>query len=186
MQTFLRVGIALGVLVLAASFATSAALEEIGGSAAGTPAVKTKSRAPDFVGINHWINSEPLTMAQLRGKVVLVDFWTYACGNCMNTLPHVTRWYDTYKDRGFVVVGVHTPELAFEYSTSNVQTAVERHGIKYPVAQDNEYATWKAYDNQYWPAEYLIDQNGTIVLEHFGEGGYEEMESTIRRLLHAP
>jgi peroxiredoxin len=140
--------------------------------------------APNFVGISSWLNSGPLSIADLRGKVVLVDFWTYGCINCTRTLPHVTRLYDTYQDRGLVVVGVHTPEFPFEKVTSNVQTAIKRHGIKYPVAQDNDYATWKAYHNQYWPAQYIIDRNGTIVFEHAGEGQYDEIERTIQKLLN--
>ena len=140
--------------------------------------------APNFVGISNWLNSGPLNLADLRGKIVLVDFWTYGCINCARTLPHVTRLYDAYKDRGLVVVGVHTPEFPFEKVTSNVQTAVKRHGIKYPVAQDNDYATWNAYHNQYWPAQYIIDRNGTIVFEHAGEGQYDKIERTIQKLLN--
>lgn len=139
--------------------------------------------APEFSGINKWLNSEPLTMASLRGKVVLVDFWTYSCINCLRTLPFVTKWYDRYRDKGLVVIGVHTPEFPFERETPNVETAIKRSAIHYPVAQDNRYATWKAYDNQYWPASYLVDRKGKIVLKHFGEGGYGEMESAIRQLL---
>jgi thiol-disulfide isomerase/thioredoxin len=146
----------------------------------------TQRAAPNFVGISSWLNSGPLSIANLRGKVVLVDFWTYGCINCTRTLPHVTRLYDTYQDRGLVVVGVHTPEFPFEKVTSNVQTAIKRHGIKYPVAQDNDYSTWKAYHNQYWPAQYIIDRNGTIVFEHAGEGQYDEIEQTIQRLLNSP
>jgi cytochrome c biogenesis protein CcdA/thiol-disulfide isomerase/thioredoxin len=139
--------------------------------------------APDFTGISHWLNSNPLTISQLKGKVVLVDFWTYSCINCIRTLPYVTGWYNTYHDKGFVVVGVHTPEFAFEKDTANVQDAIERFGIKYPVAQDNDYGTWNAYNNEYWPAEYLINQNGEIVHEHFGEGDYDVTENAIRELL---
>lgn len=141
--------------------------------------------APEFTGISAWLNSPPLTMAQLRGKVVLIDFWTYSCINCLRTLPYVTRWYDTYRDKGFVVVGVHTPEFAFERITANVQTAIGRFGIKYPVAQDNAMATWRAYSNQIWPSEYLVNQSGEIVLRHFGEGRYDETENAIRSLLSA-
>jgi thiol-disulfide isomerase/thioredoxin len=139
--------------------------------------------APEFTGISNWLNSQPLTLKSLKGKVVLVDFWTYSCINCIRTLPYVTKWYDTYKDQGFVVIGVHTPEFAFEKVTSNVETAIKRFGINYPVAQDNDFATWNAYNNQYWPAEYLIDQNGQIVYEHFGEGNYDHTENAIRQLL---
>jgi thiol-disulfide isomerase/thioredoxin len=145
--------------------------------------VDAQRTAPNFVGIDHWLNSAPLTITDLRGKVVLVDFWTYGCYNCVNTLPRVTRLYDVYRDRGFVVVGVHTPEFPFERSTSNVEAALKRHGIHYPVAQDNEFATWNAYRNQYWPAQYIVDQNGKIVFEHAGEGQYDEMERVVKRLL---
>ena len=112
------------------------------------------SQAPEFTGIEKWLNSEPLSMQKLRGKVVLVDFWTYTCINCIRTLPYVKSWYDKYKDQGLTVVGVHTPEYPFERSTENVSKAIQRFDIKYPVAQDNRYATWTAYSNQYWPAVY--------------------------------
>jgi thiol-disulfide isomerase/thioredoxin len=144
-----------------------------------------QSTAPNFAGISNWFNSAPLNMAKLRGKVVLVDFWTYGCVNCVNTLPYVTELYAKYKDRGLVVVGVHTPEFAFEKSASNVQAALKRHGISYPVAQDNESQTWNAYGNQYWPAQYIIDQSGKIVFQHAGEGQYEQIDRTIARLLNA-
>jgi thiol-disulfide isomerase/thioredoxin len=150
---------------------------------AANPVLVDHGIAPNFNGIEQWLNSEPLSMAGLRGKVVLVDFWTYSCINCLRTLPYVTKWHERYKDHGLVVVGVHTPEFPFERQTGNVQTAIKRFGIRYPVAQDNQYATWKAYDNQYWPAAYLIDRTGRIVLKHFGEGRYDEMESAIRMLL---
>lgn len=140
--------------------------------------------APEFSGIYKWLNSDPLTIKQLKGKVVLVDFWTYSCINCIRTLPYVTKWYDTYKDKGLVVVGVHTPEFAFEKVTKNVETAIKRHGINYPVAQDNDFKTWNNYSNRYWPAKYLIDQNGNIVYTHFGEGEYDHTENIIRQLLN--
>jgi cytochrome c biogenesis protein CcdA/thiol-disulfide isomerase/thioredoxin len=130
-----------------------------------------------------WINSSPLTLAQLRGKVVLIDFWTYSCINCLRTLPHLKSWYATYHDKGLVIIGVHTPEFAFEHETSNVRAAVKRLGIKYPVMQDNRYKTWDNYANQYWPAEYLIDKQGHVRDTHFGEGEYDHTESLIRRLL---
>ena len=139
--------------------------------------------APEFAGIDHWINSEPLAVAGLAGKIVLVDFWTYSCVNCLRTLPQIIGWYDKYKDEGLIVVGVHTPEFAYERDLQNLRAAVERFGIKYPIAQDNHYATWKAYDNEYWPALYLIDQHGRIVLKHFGEGEYGDIHKAIRALL---
>lgn len=140
-------------------------------------------RAPEFVGITNWLNSDPLTMQQLKGKVVLVDFWTYTCINCIRTLPYVTSWYEKYKDQEFVVVGVHTPEFEFEKKTENVEVAIKQYNIRYPVAQDNNYATWNAYNNQYWPAKYLVDADGNIRYAHFGEGKYQETEMAIKKLL---
>ena len=143
--------------------------------------------APEFTGIEKWLNlpegKESLTLAELKGKVILIDFWTYSCINCIRTLPYVTKWYDKYKDQGLVVVGVHTPEFAFEKKTENVETAIKRHKINFPVAQDNEFGTWRAYSNQYWPAKYLIDQEGNVVYYHFGEGEYHTTENAIRQLL---
>ena len=144
-----------------------------------------QATAPDFVGLGNWFNSAPLKLADLRGKVVLVNFWTYGCVNCVNTLPHVVDLYAKYRDRGFVVVGIHTPEFPFERSASNVQAALKRHGITYPVAQDNNSRTWNAWHNQYWPAQYIIDRNGKIVLQHAGEGQYEQIDRTVARLLNA-
>lgn len=149
----------------------------------GLVGLKNLGPAPDFRGISQWLNSDPLTIESLKGKVVLVDFWTYSCINCVRTLPYVTKWYDEYHDKGLVVVGVHTPEFAFEKEKENVATAIKRHQINYPVAQDNEYQTWSAYNNRYWPAEYLIDQEGNIVYTHFGEGEYDRTENAIRQLL---
>jgi len=143
-----------------------------------------QNTAPDFA-VSNWFNSAPLNIASLRGKVVLVDFWTYGCVNCVNTLPHVTELYAKYKDRGLVVVGIHTPEFPFERSASNVQAALKRHGITYPVAQDNDSRTWNAYGNRYWPAQYIVDQSGKIVFQHDGEGQYEQMDRIIARLLNA-
>jgi len=122
-------------------------------------------------------------MAGLRGKVVLIDFWTYSCINCLRALPHVEAWYARYRSRGLVVVGVHTPEFAFEHSLSNVRSATKRYGVHYPVPLDNGYATWNAYANQYWPAEYLIDKRGHVRHAHFGEGEYGHTEQLIRTLL---
>ncbi len=149
-------------------------------------------KMPEFAKIASWIQSPPLSPESLRGKVVLVDFWTYSCINCIRTLPFVTSWYDKYRNDGFVVVGVHTPEFAFEKNEENVKKAIERYGIRYPVALDNFYGTWKAYDNHYWPAHYLFDAQGRLREVHFGEGEYEETERAIQSLLmeakrlHAP
>ncbi|MEW6644492.1 MAG: thioredoxin family protein [Pseudomonadota bacterium] len=141
--------------------------------------------APDITGIEHWLNSAPLTLAGLRGQVVLVDFWTYSCINCVRTLPYVTGWHRTFASRGLVIIGVHTPEFGYEKSTRNVEAAISRHGIAYPVAQDNQYATWKAFDNEYWPATYLIDRRGHIVMKHAGEGAYDATERAIATLIDA-
>ncbi|HLB60374.1 MAG TPA: cytochrome c biogenesis protein DipZ [Patescibacteria group bacterium] len=140
-------------------------------------------KAPELVGIHQWLNSEPQTLESLRGKVVLIDFWTYTCINCIRTLPHLKQWYETYKDDGFFIIGVHTPEFEFEKKTENVEMAIKQYGLTYPVAQDNNYSTWRAYDNHYWPAKYLIDAEGYIRYTHFGEGKYEETEEAIRALL---
>jgi thiol-disulfide isomerase/thioredoxin len=141
--------------------------------------------APEFTGISTWLNSSPLTVASLEGKVVLIQFWTYSCINWMRTLPYVTKWYETYKDKGFTVIGVHTPEFAFEKDTNNVEAAVNHFGIKYPVPQDNQFSTWKAYQNYAWPAEYLIGKSGEIVLIQFGEGNYGKIEKAIGQLVGA-
>jgi cytochrome c biogenesis protein CcdA/thiol-disulfide isomerase/thioredoxin len=145
--------------------------------------VKPSVSAPDFVGIQSWINSKPLSLAQLKGKVVLVDFWTYTCINCIRTLPYVEGWYQEYHNDGLVVVGVEAPEFSYEKIPSNVAAAVKQDSITYPVAIDGNLDTWNAYQNQYWPAEYLIDQNGTIRRADFGEGSYDQMEQAIRGLL---
>lgn len=139
--------------------------------------------APEFEGITDWLNSEPLTLDALRGKVVLIDFWTYSCINCLRTLPYIKGWYETYRSEGLVVVGVHTPEFAFERVKGNVEWAVDSFGIEYPVALDNSYETWDAWQNRYWPAKYFIDRKGHARFAHFGEGAYEESERVIRRLL---
>jgi cytochrome c biogenesis protein CcdA/thiol-disulfide isomerase/thioredoxin len=142
--------------------------------------------APDFVGISGWLNTprgKPLTLQGLRGKVVLVDFWTYSCINCLRTLPHLEAWDARYRKDGLVIVGVHTPEFAFEHVPSNVRTAVKKLGVRYPVALDNKYGTWSAYHNEYWPAEYLIDRTGHVRHTHFGEGEYPETEKLIRQYL---
>ena len=174
------------ILTALAGLAGTAALTSaLAGGGSSVQLAEARSAAPDFVGINKWFNSAPLSIGDLRGKVVLVDFWTYGCVNCVNTLPHVTALYNKYKDRGFVVVGVHTPEFPFERSAGNVQAALKRHGITYPVAQDNESKTWDAYHNEYWPAQYIIDQNGKIVFQHEGEGGYDQIDRTVAGLLNA-
>jgi len=139
--------------------------------------------APEITGINDWINSQPLKIADLKGKVVLIDFWTYSCINCVRTLPYITSWNAKYRDKGLVIIGVHAPEFGFEKKLENVRNATEKFGITYPVALDNNLITWGNFQNKYWPAHYLIDQNGNVVYTHFGEGHYAETEHNIRALL---
>lgn len=139
--------------------------------------------APPIEGIDAWINSPPLHIKDLKGKVVLVDFWTYSCINCLRTLPYVKDWYKRYHKQGLVIIGVHTPEFDFEKKLTNVEAAVKLYGILYPVALDNQYVTWSNYENHYWPAHYLINKKGDVVYKHFGEGDYDITENNIRFLL---
>ena len=144
---------------------------------------RDEPRAPELTGITGWINSEPFTLESQRGKVVLVDFWTFNCVNCIRTFPYLKKWHQKYAENGLVIVGVHSPEFEFERSLENVMAATIKHGLEYPVAQDNGFATWRAYTNRYWPAKYLIDKNGYIRYTHFGEGAYSETEQKIVELL---
>lgn len=139
--------------------------------------------APQFSGLQSWQNSEPLVLAELQGKVILVHFWTYSCINCIRSLPYLNKWYEQYQPSGLEIIGIHTPEFTFEKVNNNVQAAINRYSVKFPVAQDNNYATWKAFENQFWPALYLVDQNGNIVYTHFGEGDFNVTEKAIRILL---
>ncbi|HVT33210.1 MAG TPA: cytochrome c biogenesis protein DipZ [Rhodanobacteraceae bacterium] len=150
------------------------------GSATPLP---VEGRMPSLDGATLWLNSPPLSRETLRGKVVVVDFWTYSCVNCLRTLPYVRAWYDKYKDQGLVVIGVHAPEFAFEKDAGNVRRAVKDLGVDYPVALDNDYAIWRAFGNQYWPAHYFIDAEGRIRHHHFGEGDYAGSEAVIQQLL---
>jgi cytochrome c biogenesis protein CcdA/thiol-disulfide isomerase/thioredoxin len=137
-------------------------------------ALSVEGPAPEFTGITEWLNSAPLTIEALKGKVVLIDFWTYSCINCLRAIPYVQAWADKYKDAGLVVIGVHSPEFAFERDIGNVKAAVGRLGITYRVAIDNAYSVWRAFNNQYWPAHYFIDVQGRIRHHHFGEGSYDQ------------
>jgi cytochrome c biogenesis protein CcdA/thiol-disulfide isomerase/thioredoxin len=152
----------------------------------GDPLLQDAGRAPEFTGVERWLNTpagqEP-SLRALRGRVVLIDFWTYTCINCLRTLPHLRAWDDRYRAAGLTIVGVHTPEFAFERRESNVRDAIAANRLRYPVALDNEYGTWSAWSNQYWPAKYLIDARGHVRYWHFGEGDYEETERAIRALL---
>ncbi|MBI4299226.1 MAG: redoxin domain-containing protein [Chloroflexi bacterium] len=140
-------------------------------------------KAPELQGIASWINSDSLTLSGLHGKVVLIDFWTYTCVNCIRTLPYLKEWHRKYADKGLQIIGVHTPEFDFEKNRENVVNAMKENGLQYPVAQDNDYKTWNAFQNRFWPAKYLIDKDGFIRYRHFGEGYYDETERKIRELL---
>jgi cytochrome c biogenesis protein CcdA/thiol-disulfide isomerase/thioredoxin len=167
------------------SRATSAAAPEVA-AGGGLKKLPVLGPAPEFVGNQQWFNTpgdRPLTLRSLRGRVVLVDFWTYSCINCIRTFPYLKAWDARYRKDGLTIVGVHTPEFPFEREASNVEAAIRENGIRYPVAQDNEQATWNAYGNQYWPAEYFIDAQGRVRYAHFGEGEYGEKEKVIRELL---
>jgi cytochrome c biogenesis protein CcdA/thiol-disulfide isomerase/thioredoxin len=172
-----------GIGALAAARAAHGAAEPAADPAAPLPVLGT---APEFTGNERWFNTpadHPLTLEELRGRVVLIDFWTYTCINCIRTLPYLKAWDERYRDRGLTIVGVHTPEFPFEREAGNVEAAIEQNGLRYAVAQDNEYGTWNAYGNQYWPAKYLIDAQGRVRYVHFGEGEYGETETAIRELL---
>ena len=134
-------------------------------------------------GARVWLNSEPLTAAGLRGRVTLVDFWTYSCVNWLRTLPYVRAWHERYRERGFVVVGAHAPEFSFEHDLDNVRRAIGELGVGYPVVIDNEFAIWRSFDNHYWPAVYLVDGDGRVRFHHFGEEAYAETEQAIQELL---
>lgn len=141
-------------------------------------------RPKELADIAGYLNTEGITINELQGKkVILVDFWTYSCINCQRTLPYLNAWYERYRDQGLEIIGVHTPEFEFEGQPANLQAAIAKYNIKYPVVMDNNYATWRAYNNRYWPRKYLIDIDGFIVYDHIGEGGYAETEQKIRELL---
>ena len=178
---FTRLKTAVVITAVAATAALAAFADTRGETV--PPMVEAGAQAPELAGIERWHNSAPLKLSELRGKVVLVDFWTYSCINCIHTIPYVNEWYRKYRDQGLVVIGVHTPEYPFERDARNVADALGRFGIRYPVAQDNRYDTWNAYGNRYWPALYLVDANGRIVYTRFGEGQYEKTEAAIRDAL---
>ena len=169
--------------------AESAAVSETGPQSEAAPEEARTARtgdgilAPELVGITGWINSDPFTLESLRGKVVLLDIWTYTCINCIRTFPYVRAWHERYADRGLVVLGLHAPEFEFEKETQNVVFAALKHDLRYPIAQDNDMATWRALENNAWPAKYLVDKDGYIRYTHFGEGRYAETEQEIRELI---
>ena len=184
----------LGLLLAAAACGGSEDARDAGDAAQPpTEATAEPTSRPTVVpehevaGLGAWFNSEPFTIAgQLEaGNIVLIDFWTYTCINCVRTLPYLRDWHEKYADRGLVILGVHTPEFDFEYDAENVAEAIERLGVAWPVAQDNAFATWRAFENRYWPAKYLFGARGEILYRHFGEGEYEETERIIRAALIA-
>ncbi len=213
MTRFARVLVPAGILVATAAFAAACASEAaptptdaaptptetaptpVDASAdeggVESPAIESTGRvggapgdtAPEFKGIANWINSHPLTMEELRGQVVLIDFWTYTCINCIRTIPYLRDWQAKYADRGLTIVGVHTPEFEFEKVRENVIASTEELGVDWAVAQDNDFGTWREYNNRFWPAKYLIDAEGVVRYTHFGEGAYNETEEQIRELL---
>jgi thiol-disulfide isomerase/thioredoxin len=168
------------------NFVSNVALDSASGKITKTQYSIDKSQfrmAPEFKAVSGYINTSPITLKDLKGKVVLVDFWTYSCINCIRTLPYLVDWNSKYADKGLVIVGVHTPEFEFEKSIDNVKAAVQKFGIKYPVFQDNDKGTWNAYENRYWPRKYIIDSEGYIRYDHIGEGGYAETEKVVQTLL---
>jgi len=169
-----------GSMAMSGAMSGNNAMAMSGGKPRGLP---IEGSLPSFAGAGPWLNSAPLKPEALRGKVVLVDFWTYSCINCLRSLPYVKSWYDKYKDHGLVVIGVHAPEFAFEKDPDNVRRAVADLGVHYPVVLDNSYAIWQGFNNQYWPAHYFIDGQGRIRAHHFGEGDYAQSEQAIRSLL---
>ena len=148
-----------------------------------TDLAATGKALPDFQGIDQWLNSKPLSIADLKGNVVLIQFWTFACINCQRTLPYVTQWHRQYAAQGLKVIGIHTPEFAFERDPNNIKRALQQHQITYPVPIDNDYKTWKAYNNEYWPHLFLADKRGLMRYDHIGEGAYDTTEQTIQQLL---
>ena len=148
-----------------------------------TPVLPSEGPMPPIVGAVEWLNSPPLSAQQWRGKVVLIDFWTFGCINCRNALPHVREWHRNYKDQGLVVIGVHTPEFAYEKNIANVKRALSDLDLSFPVAVDNDFAIWRSFQNNYWPAHYFIDAKGQIRFHHFGEGEYDKSERVIQQLI---
>jgi thiol-disulfide isomerase/thioredoxin len=169
----------LSILALGALGACGTARPSVAPAATAAPA----SLAPELTGGGAWLNSQPLSLAGLRGNVVAVDFWTYGCINCTRTIPYLQGYWEQFKDQGLVIIGVHTPEFQHEHELANVQAAVERLGVRWPVVQDNDYQIWQAYHNRYWPHLYLIDKQGSVVFDHIGEGAYDEIERQIAAAL---
>jgi len=176
-----KLWIGLGVLVLAGAISFAAVrLSSLQGS---LPAQKRGQAAPEFIGITSWLNSPPLTLKQLRGKVVWIDFWTYSCINCIRTLPDVRQFYARYHQAGLEIVGVHSPEFGFEKNINNIKAAIKRYRLPYPIAVDNVMGTWNAYHNDSWPHVYLVDKDGSVAYDYPGEGGDADIQTQLRKLL---
>ena len=171
------------IMIVAAIVATIIYLEGFQGLLPSQDSARSQDSGYALVGIQGWINSNPLTLQSLRGKVVLIDFWTYTCINCIRTFPYLKAWYEKYSPDGFVIIGVHSPEFGFEKNIDNVREATQRFGLKYPIAIDNDHQTFNAFGNRFWPHKYLFDSKGNLRYDHIGEGGYVETEQQIRKLL---
>ena len=182
------IAIAVGVISvlfssLDSEFESASIIENENGSVIQIDKSKFK-KAPDLVGIAHYLNTTPEQLAsEMEGKVVLYDIWTYSCINCIRTLPYITAWDDKYSDQGLLIIGIHSPEFEFEKDKENVELAIAKHGISYPVVMDNDWETWKAFENRYWPRKYIADHEGYIRYDHIGEGAYQETEKIIQKLL---
>ncbi|MFI5412812.1 MAG: redoxin domain-containing protein [Candidatus Micrarchaeales archaeon] len=183
MNVYIAVFGVIAIIIIAAALSTLFFNQSTSIKNVSVANLKNYGPAPNVQGITAWINSQPLNISQLKGKVVIVDFWTYSCINCIRSIPHLNAWYNEYGNDGLVIIGVSTPEFQFEHNLTNVQNAVKQFGIKYPVALDNNYGTWDAYGNEYWPADYVIDKNGNVRYYSFGEGDYNQTEYVIRELL---
>ncbi|AFZ14370.1 Redoxin domain protein [Crinalium epipsammum PCC 9333] len=181
-------GLGIGTVALSLGFKkattpTSAFTADAVPNSTSIAASPTKEYLPEFQGLSQWLNSTPLKVTDLKNQVVLVQFWAFACINCQRTLPYITRWHRQYAAQGLKVIGIHTPEFPFERDVNNVKKALKRHKITYPVALDNEYKTWNAYHNNYWPHLFLADRQGFLRYDHIGEGAYQETEQLIKKLL---
>ena len=183
----LGVGIVVGIGVINLWFATLDSEVQLTDSDLQSNAAIDKSKfkkAPDIVGIAHYLNTTPEQLReQMKGKVILYDIWTYSCINCIRTLPYITAWNEKYSDDGLLIIGIHSPEFEFEKDKKNVELAIEKYGITYPVVMDNDWETWKAFENRYWPRKYVADHEGYIRYDHIGEGNYQETEKVIQQLL---
>lgn len=185
-----RIGLAVAVVLIAAAIVAIEQPWDAGSTAPPAPddlppELADLTAAPGFQGATAWLNGGPVDLLEARrsGKIVLVDFWTYSCINCINTFPHLNAWWDTYEDDGLVIVGVHTPEFRFERDVDNIRQATERHGLDHPIAVDSDYEIWDAYRNRFWPAKYLVGPHGRIRFNWAGEGGYDRTEDAIREML---